>query len=78
MSDVAKQLSSDDPATIGWLKHYLALVTVGMAVKKALVEAGEEVGSCECPRCTGKVHVAIVGRKAHLRMACVCGLSVME
>ena len=67
-----------DPATMGWLRSYLALVTVGLKSKEEMQEAGKSQGTCPCPRCAGIVHIRLVGKRKHLRMACACGMSVME
>lgn len=50
-------------------------------VQKAdMAAAGEDRRTMACPRCGGRLHLALVGARKHLRMSCEggCGMSAME
>ena len=51
-----------------------------LAQKALMIKAGETRRSIQCPRCGGALHLALVGRRSHLRMACEggCGMELME
>ena len=73
MNDLSK-----DPATLDCLNNYLALLNLGLKAKDEMLAEGRMSGTCLCPRCSGTVQIRVVGKRAHLRMACACGMSVME
>lgn len=56
------------------------VLLVALAQKAAMAAAGEDRRTVDCPRCDGKLHLALVGPRKHLRMACDgnCGISAME
>lgn len=53
---------------------------VGLMQKADMAAAGEDRRTIACARCDGQLHIALVGARKHLRMACDggCGMSVME
>lgn len=58
----------------------LEAITVGLANKIEMIEAGVAKRSIVCPRCDSTLHFALVGSNNHLRMACEgkCGMAMME
>lgn len=53
---------------------------VCLVQKADMVAAGEDRRTVPCSRCGGQLHLALVGARKHLRMACDggCGMSAME
>ncbi|MCQ4630918.1 hypothetical protein GB927_012770 [Shinella sp. CPCC 100929] len=56
------------------------VLLVCLMQKADMVAAGEDRRTVECSRCGGQLHLALVGARKHLRMACDggCGMEAME
>lgn len=56
------------------------VLLIALAQKADMAVAGEDRRTVACPRCGGQLHLALVGARRHLRMACAggCGMSAME
>lgn len=46
------------------------ILDLGLRLKRALKRKGKTRGWTKCPRCGGKIHAILAGRKQHLHMCC--------
>jgi hypothetical protein len=70
---------ADDPSA--FLGQMLGVMELASRVKAAMRAKNRTQAWTKCPKCGGKVHAVLAGRKQHLHMACEtvgCNIRMME